>query len=420
VHHLAGRLGPIRDDLEPARRRFAAELRGLFGELGVSVRGYAKRQGVHATLVTRYLNGEVMPSEEFVLDLSAAVEQRAGGSRRVDTGKLLSARRTAEDARPRGWGNATRLRREITEALNNARVAQADLQKLIDSYAVAQNRIAELEGLCAILRGKAIPERTFTAGPLWTYNRDMLLGRGATAAYVHAVDLATDQILSRLASPASPNPSPTEARVFIPAQSGQTAYLSALVAKAVDAGYRLVLVISPPLNAARSQVQARLRASLAPVLDGGPPLLWITSDEIDLRPSIPLIQAMRFEKTEPELPLYAPANLRKAMARLLVVKKNVAVLRKTIKLFEALQTPLSEVPALVIDAEGRPMLPGSAIERTLARLKSALPRAQHVTFAALDPTEADSPNAFMMWLPRPPDVISSADRVGDLDRKRVV
>ncbi|MCT2280475.1 hypothetical protein M3G91_22935 [Micromonospora chalcea] len=186
MHHLAGRLGPIRDDLEPARRRFATDLRGLFGELGVSVRSYAKRQDIHATLVTRYLNGEVMPSEEFVLDLAAAVEQQAGGSRRVDTGKLLSTRRAAEDARPRGWGNATRLRKEITEALNTARVAQADLQKLIDSYAVAQNRIAELERLCAALRGNTIPERVLTVGPHWTHYRDTLLGRGATALYVEA------------------------------------------------------------------------------------------------------------------------------------------------------------------------------------------------------------------------------------------
>lgn len=409
MHHLAGRLGPIRDDLEPARRRFAAELRGLFGELGISVRSYATRQDIHATLVTRYLNGEVMPSEEFVLDLAAAAERSAGGSRRVDTGKLLSDRRAAEDARPRGWGNATRLRKEITEVRNTARVAQADLQELMENYAGAQNRIAELERLLAALRGNAIPERAITAGPHWTFNRDTLLGRGATAPYVEAVDLATDQILGGLADPMSPNPSPTEARVFVPAQSGKTAYLSALVAKAADAGYRLILVISPPLNAARRQLQARLRDSLTPVPDGGAPLLWITSDEIDFRPSIPGAQAMRFEKTEPDLPLYDPANLRKTMVRLLVVKKNVTVLRKTRMLFDMLRTPLSEVPALVIDADGRPMLPGSAMERTMARLKSTLPRAQHVTFAALEPTEAESPNTFMMWLPRPPDVTSSAE-----------
>jgi hypothetical protein len=146
----------------------------------VSVRGYAKQQDIHATLVTRYLNGEVMPSGEFVLDLAAAVEHRAGGSRQVDTGKLLSARRAAEDARPRGWGNATRLRKEITEARNTARVAQADLQELMENYAAAQNRIAELERLLAALRGNAIPERAITAGPHWNFNRDTLLSRGAT------------------------------------------------------------------------------------------------------------------------------------------------------------------------------------------------------------------------------------------------
>jgi hypothetical protein len=414
VHHLAGRLGPIRDDLEPARRRFAAELRGLFGELGISVRGYARQQDIHATLVTRYLNGDVMPSEEFVLDLAAAVEHRASGSRHVDTAKLLSARRAAEDARPRGWGNATRLRKEITEARNTARVARADLQELMENYAVAQNRIAELERLLAALRGNAIPERAITAGPHWNFNRDTLLTRGATEPYVEAVDLATDQILGGLADPASMIPSPTEARVFVPALSGKTAYISALTAKAVDAGYRLILVISPPLKVLRSQLQARLQESLAPLPDGGVPLLWVTSEEVDLRPSLLLAQAMRFEKTEPNLPLYDPANLGKTMARLLVVKKNVTVIRKTIALFEALQPSVSDVPALVIDADGRPMLPGSAMERTMARLKSALPRAQHVTFAALEPTEADSPNAFMMWLPRPPDLTSSADRVGDL------
>ncbi|MCT2280474.1 hypothetical protein M3G91_22930 [Micromonospora chalcea] len=173
-------------------------------------------------------------------------------------------------------------------------------------------------------------------------------------------------------------------------------------------------MISPPLNAARSQLQARLREGLAPGPDGGAPLLWITSDETDLHPSISRIQAMRFEEAEPDLPLYDPANLGKTMARLLVVKKNVSVLRKTAMLFNALKAPLSEVPALVIDADGRPVLPGSAMEHTTTRLKSVLPRAQHVTFAALEPTEADSPNTFMMWLPRPPGMTSSVDLVGDL------
>ncbi|SCF49475.1 hypothetical protein GA0070216_1354 [Micromonospora matsumotoense] len=409
MHHLAGRLGPIRDDLEPARRRFALELRSLFGELGVSVRGYAGQQDIHATLVTRYLNGEVMPSEEFVLDLVAAVEHRRGGSRRIDTSELLSARRAASDARPRGWGNATRLRKEITEARNTARVAQADLQELMKDYAAAQNRIAEMERLLASLRGNAIPERAITAGPHWNFNRDVLLTRGATGPYVAAIDLATDQILGGLADPAAPILSSTEARVFVPAQSGKTAYVSALAAKAMDAGYRLILVISPPLNALRSQLQARLQDSLAAVPDGGAPLLWVTSDKAEFKPSLLRLQAMQFEKAEPDLPLYEAANLGNTMARLLVVKKNVSVLRQIGSMFSALRNPLSEVSALVIDADGRPMLPGSAMERTMARLKSALPRAQHVTFAALEPTEADSPNGFMMWLPRPPDVTSGAD-----------
>jgi len=184
----------------------------------------------------------------------------------------------------------------------------------MENYAVAQNRIAELEHLLAALRGNVIPERAITVGPHWDFNRDTLHNRGATAQYVQAVDLATDQILGRLADPALSIPSPTEARVFIPAQSGKTAYISALAAKAVDAGYRLILVISPPRNALRNQLQTQLQESLAPVPDGGAPLLWITTNTVDFRPYPAMAQAMRLEKADPSLPLHDPANLGKTMA----------------------------------------------------------------------------------------------------------
>jgi hypothetical protein len=116
------------------------------------------------------------------------------------------------------------------------------------------------------------------------------------------------------------------------------------------------------------------------------------------------LRALEFEKKSPGLPLHDTNNLKDATARLLVIKRHAPTIRKFINDMNKIQTPLTEIPALIVDADGSALTKGGAMEKLIAELKNALPRAQHVTFASLAPTEADAPKDFVMSLPTPAEV----------------
>ena len=157
----------------------------------------------------------------------------------------------------------------------------------------------------------------------WPILREYLLGiRGWAARDVQSLDEVTDRILGQLASP------PTEqfdirGLVLGYVQSGKTANFTALVAKAADVGYRLIVVLSGIDNGLRRQTQIRLIRELVGYADGRtnavrlPPLgrQWhaFTSEELngDFQPGHANHAAL--QGTQPVL---------------LVVKKNGSVLRR--------------------------------------------------------------------------------------------
>ncbi|HYQ68090.1 hypothetical protein [Actinophytocola sp.] len=92
-------LGTVRDLLHPAvqqllgRRREHCELTPvvnghlgpimrefwlLLAHTGASVRSYARQQAIDPASVSRYLNGAVLPADEFVIDLIDAVRRATG------------------------------------------------------------------------------------------------------------------------------------------------------------------------------------------------------------------------------------------------------------------------------------------------------------------------------------------------------
>jgi hypothetical protein len=116
-------------------------------------------------------------------------------------------------------------------------------------------------------------------------------------------------------------------------QSGKTANYTALSARAIDAGYRMVIVLSGIHDALRNQTQARLEQELVGVGEpGGPSWTLLTSRTADFR--------------EPEVEVLDSQN-----AFLIVAKKNVAILRRLDSWFEAAASRLEGLPILVIDDE---------------------------------------------------------------------
>lgn len=122
----------------------------------------------------------------------------------------------------------------------------------------------------AILRRAGGPRPWFTdydpsAGYHWQRLRDYLVTvRGRSETIIDSLDTTTNQILEMLEDPRPGGPEHFHVRGLVIGyvQSGKTANFSALIAKAFDAGYRIVIVLSGLHNSLRRQTQLRLEDEL--------------------------------------------------------------------------------------------------------------------------------------------------------------
>ena len=245
-----------------------------------------------------------------------------------------------------------------------------------------------------------------------------------------------------------------------------------MIAKAVDAGYRLIIVLTGPWNcfalrrsAASIWSSSGRRTSFAAsrgrrrapeerdyqddrdwdsrfVELGGLPstrnesdIIRLTSHRFDYKSLKAGIVALEFEKVDNTKPLYAIDNLPSSNARLAVVKKNKAVLQKLVRDLKSIKTERSEIPVFIIDDESdqasvnttnpnkwQGNLPGqaerSAINRLVSELLTLLPRAQYVGYTAtpfanvfIDPSDVEDiyPKDFIVSLGRPDGYMGISD-----------
>ncbi|MCD0486166.1 Z1 domain-containing protein [Streptacidiphilus sp. ASG 303] len=306
----------------------------------------------------------------------------------------------------------------------------------------------------------------------WPAYEKVLHAKGWSADAVASLDQASTRVVERLADPASPEAYQARGLVVGYVQSGKTANFTGVIAKAMDAGYRLVIVLGGTLNLLRAQTQRRLDMELVGrenVLRGADPddpqamegvdYRWdpdwlagrfvshggrpselgafdverLTTRDDDYRSLLQGITALEFEKREPGLPLHDPRNLHRTAARLMVVKKNKAVLTKLVKDLKKIRTPLAEIPVLIVDDESDQASvntsdPKKTAERTainglISQLIRLLPRAQYVGYTAtpfanvfIDPSDAEDifPRDFLVSLPRPEGYMGVQD-FHDLD-----
>lgn len=182
-----------------------------------------------------------------------------------------------------------------------------------------------------------------SAGYYWQRQRRYLIQLGRTPVEIESLDNATDLALAHLEDPRPTGPQTFRIQGLIIGyiQSGKTANFSALIAKATDAGYKLVIVLSGIHNALRQQTQRRLEKELGLVASGGVGLAeagrrWIAFTSAHLAGD------------------FRPGNANAAVLQgnervLLVVKKNASVLRR-LSQWMAGNVP-SSVPVLLIDDE---------------------------------------------------------------------
>ncbi|MEE1752329.1 Z1 domain-containing protein [Streptomyces sp. SP18CS02] len=309
----------------------------------------------------------------------------------------------------------------------------------------------------------------------WPSYEKLLRRKGWSDAAVSSLDEASHAVVERLADPTRAEAYSARGLVVGYVQSGKTANFTGVTAKAIDAGYRLVIVLGGTLNLLRGQTQRRIDMELTGqenilrgadpqdldalvdvdyqddedwpakfVSHGGRPsslgafdIERLTTRDDDYKSLLSGIRALEIDKQSHALPLYAPENLHRAAARVMVVKKNKAVLTKLVKDLKRIGPLLGEIPALIIDDESDQAsvnttdpkkweagkVSRTAINALISELLSLLPRAQYVGYTAtpfanvfVDPGDGEDifPRDFLISLPRPTGYMGVQD-FHDLD-----
>jgi hypothetical protein len=289
----------------------------------------------------------------------------------------------------------------------------------------------------------------------WTAYSKQLLRQGWQEDSVRQLDDSTTRIVERLADPSSEAAYQAKGLVVGYVQSGKTANFTGVIAKAADAGYKLIVIMAGTLDVLRSQTQRRVDKELIgqELLDkeyahhadwdsflkhGAKPSAlgafdWyrLTGSESDYQKLGRGVEALQFEAPHATKPLWHKDNLFQTRTRVAVVKKNPAVLKRLLGDLRLLQrrgigAPLDQIPALVIDDESDQasinvrVAEGSATptNEAIVGLLRVLPRAQYVGYTAtpfanvfVDPAdEADIfPKDFLLSLPRPSGYMGVSD-----------
>lgn len=366
---------------------------------------------------------ELAQAQRSLLQTGMALDALRSGSSRID------------DAQAQSWS-------QLIEQLQQA---QAELSETKFLLVQAHSKISELT-LERVLPDNSLTDRTASAaGPEptswhepatpvrtihWDTYRQLLLDRRAwTPSQVARLDESSDAVVRKLSDPRAGLPTQRTGMVLGYPQAGKTSDLTAVVAKAVDAGYRLIVVLSAPLESIRTQLQARLDESLLTPFGTGE-IHRLTDTNFDYKALATRLETLQFEKTVPDTPFNDGRNLDHAATRLLVVKKNLTTIRRLVNDLRKARTPLHEIPALIIDADADSTSTSkqNALGSALTELMAILPRAQYVGFAttpmasAFLAAEASAhfPRDFVVSLPRPegyfglPEINAAAARPSGL------
>lgn len=271
------------------------------------------------------------------------------------------------------------------------------------------------------------------------YREHLLTKRGFSPNSLARLDISSSEILGRLADPTAAIPYSTRGIVVGYVQSGKTTNFTAVIAKAIDAGYRMVIVLTGMHEALRRQTQRRLDMELL----GKPNILyglselsafgtasgqyldddeWVNGGFSDLGGKTPNPGIIRttdykndFNAQKAHLlnivapsnytNLFDPANLFGEQARIAIVKKNGAVLTHLLTAIEMNPHTAKQLPTLIIDDESDQASVNTAkiinrsqkstskeeaeekinrkkINRSISEFLERMPRAQYVGYTA--------------------------------------
>lgn len=295
-----------------------------------------------------------------------------------------------------------------------------------------------------------------------SYSKYLREKNGWSVDQVNKLEEATRLVAERLSDPERPDIYPVKGLVVGHVQSGKTSNFTGVIARAADAGYRLIIVLAGTLNILRAQTQRRLDRELVgrpfisaeeeevyavdianfvnhggfPSEAGGVDWHRLTTIEGDYKRLKLGIQSLEFRKRDKSKPFNHPDNLHFDDVRLLVIKKTPGVLKKVAADLNAIKSRLADIPTLIIDDESDQASPNTrkptdeevkdrtATNLAIVNLLQQLPRAQYVGYTAtpfanvfVDPNLSEDlfPRDFIISLTRPDNYMGVSD-FHDLDR----
>lgn len=274
----------------------------------------------------------------------------------------------------------------------------------------------------------------------WSAYSGLLRENGWNANALGRLDTATSSVVRRLADPTWADRYQSKGLVVGYVQSGKTANFTGVLAKAMDAGYRLIIVLTGTVEILRRQTQRRLDMELVGVenilggIDENDPAklaetdYYLDQDWLDekfLRHDVPIwtlddvptirrlstysgdykrlkqgLAALDFraghELADKQRPLYDPVNIYRSDVRLAVVKKNSTVLKRLVDDLGDIHAELGEIPTLIIDDEADQASVNTkkqknptaeekertAVNQRISDLLKVLKRAQYVGYTA--------------------------------------
>lgn len=191
----------------------------------------------------------------------------------------------------------------------------------------------------------------------WERYKKQLIEDGFGTNVVDTMDEVTDDILNLLQNPKDKNSWSRKGLVVGHVQSGKTANYSAVVCKALDSGYRVVIILAGLLNSLRKQTQeradygiigtdSRLELFNKPIqerligvgnIDFKSRPISITTADSDFSKSIAMKRQVEIEQYSRPI--------------IFIVKKNVSILKNLIDWLKTNNLDLSKYPMLLIDDE---------------------------------------------------------------------
>ena len=288
-------------------------------------------------------------------------------------------------------------------------------------------------------------------GPAWYHwgRLEKLLGTNLRWQPQQLESLAAEslRILRRLHDPHQDAPFQSRGLVVGYVQSGKTANYTALAARAADAGYRIVIVLSGIHDSLRNQTQNRLERELT----GHQAVPGLSRAEVGKEWTSLTSPTEDFQEQDERI-LQSPAPF------LAVVKKHVVVLQKLDRWLKSAERYLHDMPILVIDDEAdqasintrgnRPLDPAVSDEEedgdegerpspTNDLIRSILSRARKAAYVAytatpfanilINPEAVDRrvgidlfPKDFVIQLPRPDGYTGTEELFGVSAKDREV